>query len=125
MNIYVYIFMHGNGDKMYPQDFSPRLQQSHELQAAAGSRSSRYDNNLNTYMDSMAADSPDESVAEDYAANNSYNNNVKSNSFKNSSGHISISTQFQPPPQEVVVKIIINTVFDFYRHYYRTSLSLW
>ena len=110
MNMYVYTFI--SGDKMYLQDSSPRLQHSHELQAAAGSRSSRYDNNLNTYMDSMAADSPDESVADDYAANNSYTNNVKSNSF-NSSAHNSISKQLQPPPQEVVVKININTVFVF------------
>ena len=84
------------------QDSSPRPQQSYELQTEAGSRSSRY-NNLNTYMDSMAVDSPEESVADDYANNNSFVNNAKSNSFR-SSGHTSISKQLQQPPQEVLTK---------------------
>lgn len=76
------------------QDLSPRLQQSYELQTEAGKRNSRY-NNLNIYMDSMAADSPDESVADDYAANNS-------NSFSsNGNGYTSASKQLQQPPQEV------------------------
>ena len=98
MLMYGSVIMYDNG--MCLQDLSPRLQQSYELQTEAGKRNSRY-NNLNIYMDSMAADSPDESVADDYAANNGYTAS-NSNSFSsNGNGYTSASKQLQQPPQDV------------------------